>query len=520
MRHIQELGVVLVPDALPTLVQALRIVEHKRHAQVLEIQKAALSNLRYFPDAAYPGGGVDIAGGGNVALGGESLENIGGCASAGSGAGTGASGAAKTATGQNVRFRAIPTFVESQKSNVANCVAHCKQQINSPWSSTFGKVHKALAAIRSGEAAPFETAATKNTTTKNRKRQGIGGKVKARGKGKSGGSAAVKDRQSGGGGWGGDKKKKSSTLDEDTLLAVAAEYCMFFLGGSKWRAKQLQFEEGGSSSSSSSSSSDSESSSCSDHAGCSGGGGNGDDIGGEEAGETKGGEKVKRRRKKQKKKAPETEAAASASATAAAEPAKAVATTARTAPIGRGAEGVGKEVAAALGDGSKPAAKRQRVEAATIAIASTTAVTPTTASTVPTSSATDAVATSTTTDIEAFAYGSGNDSKHRSSGAVAGKDAIECKMYMPPPPTAASSRPSQHRSVLSAAAGAVSVSARQLAGCLPWTGAIPWCGKLDVKDKRAVGRWGESLVYVACSPPYILLVNSSAGAYSCAPTNR
>ena len=34
-----------------------------------------------------------------------------------------------------------------------------------------------------------------------------------------------------------------------------------------------------------------------------------------------------------------------------------------------------------------------------------------------------------------------------------------------------------------------------LGACLPWRGALAWSAPLDRSDARAVGRWGEALVY-------------------------
>lgn len=347
-------------------------------------------------------------------------------------------------------YSAIPTILPSQKGAVAKCVEHCRQQIDSPWSSTFGKVHKALVVLRSGKAAPFKPPAAGSHSK---------GKGLRKGKGNRNEHGGVKGGSAAGG--------SKTGLDDETLLEIAAEYCMFFLGGSKWRAKQLHFEEDGDSDDNDDSDSDSSGgssgdssgdSSHSDH-GCSNAACSPSSDGAHvemEASdiaatpEDNQDEKSKKKKKKKKKK---TKGGKSNH--------KMLASEART-----------LAVVAEESIGGKPSAKRQRID--TAASASTTSALPsapsgTNAAAV---SGVEAVPGQSTTLVEATAFDRNNP-----SGAAF--DIIERRLPV--------HAPHSRRAGGSTSVAASSVSGRQLAGCLPWTGAIPWRGKLDVQDKRAVG---------------------------------
>ena len=203
---LHELGVVLVPEALPAVVHALRHASHAvaelevgaarlalEHAQAgqreLQQERVQLRQHRRAPPAGSSGGSADVG-------------STGGC----SGGGTDAGEDSRTPG-------AVPELAPPHDAPIARVLARCREIVGSSFCPTFTATRAAV-----------ETMAAAATSKK--RRRGRGGGVGDEAGGWEGGDG-------GGGG-----EEGAPLLDRETALLVATEYLMLHLGKPRWRARK------------------------------------------------------------------------------------------------------------------------------------------------------------------------------------------------------------------------------------------------------------------------------------------
>eukprot|EP00041_Stephanoeca_diplocostata_P016699 m.329947 g.329947 ORF g.329947 m.329947 type:complete len:881 (-) comp20454_c0_seq2:450-3092(-) len=450
VQHLCQIGILIVEQALPTLVHAFRRVEHATYNVNIKAQKAALKKIVNFD--------ADLAD--------EKSDRL---------------SASRTTSEAFSGQTRVPALKASSNPLVAQTVEACQQMIDSVWSPSYTKVRAAVQTLHQrhqrasskcangggssasssvADSAPRTNVPVSGRKTKRRRTHGVrNGNLSTTSHlepDKSGGNDDEQDNTHAG-------------VSLDALLATTAEYIMFHIGGSKWRRRKFETATNSTAAAdshcapddaSNRSNSDDDDSDDSDSD-------NSDSDGSDHISQEDSSDNSTRL----------TERMGSCGATAADGTRRKVAD----------ADEMGGErsTPGALTDGSAPGPSV--LEAAVDVVPGSTPATLTVAR-IGGNDRAPLVQTSEASEAGSVASATPNP-RPQTTVAVAVHDAAAVTA-----PVSMAWR-NWKRSDARSGRASLPIAGRALSECMPWRHTIDWYAPLDASNTHAIGRWGEALVY-------------------------
>ena len=490
-RSLRELGVVIVPAALPAVVHALRHSTHALAELQVNATKLAVERLHARPE--YKQLAEARAGPQSHTRRQAQGRQFEPSEFGGSAGGTEACGTSAAAPG-------VPKLRPPNEPTLARVVTTCRTLIGSGYAPTW----TAMRAVVERMATPEAPKGARKVRRSSRVGGGDGD-----GGGGGGGGGNVGAPLPAAGGACDEGQAETCVLNRDALLLLATEYLMLHAARSKWRARKFEqpaekaAETGGAAATSASDSSDDssdDSSSDSDDSDDS------DDSGDSGEAEPEGRDEHEQQRPEGR--AASAEGRGDESQSDAAADAKVSSSSARRRKRRRGGGEAASEVeveaasqqADMTASGAAEAAAGAEAEAAAeqpaLAAEQRTAAQPAAHACDP-----NEIELDEDTPTGAAAASSVSDGRRPLDGGSTTTQAHALRVTVDVSRRANTAvaplphRLASGRSATADGARGVDPAALAAGGCLPWSGALAVTEPLDTSDHRSVGRWGEALVY-------------------------